>query len=715
MAEVDFGGSELFQQLDEDKPAATHIRFEDARESEDERRGLRERLEECEETVARLKEENILSRRNGTQQTSQQGLHKTRMEESRLDGPLLQILFTNNAISKQYHQEIEDCIFSLVQKYQEQSKNDTEKASFDVKPQPSSFILEENHKVKTANTVKKIKDAFSVVGSVLYFTNFCLDKLGQPLLSENPQLTDGWEIPKYQQVFSQVISVDGQEVQIKDKRPKPCCFNCGSDLHQLKDCPKPRDFARISEKRKELSQNSNQNSYQRYHADEERFGKYKAGTISEELQTALGIPENSLPPFIYRMRQLGYPPGWLKEAEMENSGLALYDGKDDGGMDKDKNDQSRQVSYDVSKLIDFPGFNVPAPKRMLDEWSSYNSIPMQHNHLKECFATYLSSNYPEPGSSSNKRAYESDSTPCNPKKRRSDINETVMCLDMDVDSGSETPHSSQGYDNFRFQPPLPPGSPAMSTLPPLPRGTPPGTPPNFVPPPPLTPTPPPLPKGTPPRTPTSGSPAVQPHVVDDSTDADALTLEELEEQQRLIWAALENSETTTNSDSETLADTPLTGTSQTSSPSNNDTEAVAREAGELKLEAADTTANNGDKELEKPVPAVESISSVVADSTSNSTDNDEVPMEIKEAPVCIGTSESPSSSTALEAGNRTDEEARDGSEIVGFVPHRSNFAAGITPFEDTGEYTNVAKTTGVYLKLRDLLKSSPRNQTKAKN
>lgn len=47
---------------------------------------------------------------------------------------------------------------------------------------------------------------------------------------------------------------------------------------------------------------------------------------SEELLTALGIDGNTLPPLIYRMRQLGYPPGWLKEAEMENSGLALYDG-----------------------------------------------------------------------------------------------------------------------------------------------------------------------------------------------------------------------------------------------------------------------------------------------------------------------------------------------------------------------------------------------------
>lgn len=47
---------------------------------------------------------------------------------------------------------------------------------------------------------------------------------------------------------------------------------------------------------------------------------------SEELLTALGIDENTLPPLVYRMRQLGYPPGWLKEAEMENSGLSLYDG-----------------------------------------------------------------------------------------------------------------------------------------------------------------------------------------------------------------------------------------------------------------------------------------------------------------------------------------------------------------------------------------------------
>lgn len=124
-------------------------------------------------------------------------------------------------------------------------------------------------------------------------------------------------------------------------------------------------MAAINERRKEFNQNSNQamQSNQRYHADEveERFAKYKPGIMrqdcfwcttdtqiipnlfyqvkvnvdhrlfytvlnSEELLTALGIDGNTLPPLIYRMRQLGYPPGWLKEAEVENSGITMFDG-----------------------------------------------------------------------------------------------------------------------------------------------------------------------------------------------------------------------------------------------------------------------------------------------------------------------------------------------------------------------------------------------------
>lgn len=58
MAEVDFGDCELFEQLEESMPVATHIRFTE--EGGEEGSELNERLEECEETIRSLIEENIL-------------------------------------------------------------------------------------------------------------------------------------------------------------------------------------------------------------------------------------------------------------------------------------------------------------------------------------------------------------------------------------------------------------------------------------------------------------------------------------------------------------------------------------------------------------------------------------------------------------------------------------------------------------------------------
>lgn len=38
-----------------------------------------------------------------------------------------------------------------------------------------------------------------------------------------------------------------------------------------------------------------------------------------------GLKEDQLPKHIYKMRKMGYPPGWLMEAEAANSGLAMFD------------------------------------------------------------------------------------------------------------------------------------------------------------------------------------------------------------------------------------------------------------------------------------------------------------------------------------------------------------------------------------------------------
>ncbi|KAB0370484.1 hypothetical protein FD755_018446 [Muntiacus reevesi] len=455
-AEVDFGDLELFEAFDhpeDSTPKPVHTRFKDDDGDEEHENGigdaeLRERLRQCEETIEQLRAENILPARWALSpgQLKRKLNILTRpsgilVNNTKLDGPLLQILFMNNVISKQYHQEIEEFVSNLVKRFEEQQKNDVEKTSFNLLPQPSSVMLEEDHKVEESSAVNN-KEAFSVVGSVLYFTNFCLDKLGQPLLNENPQLTEGWEIPKYQQVFSHIVSLEGQEIQVKAKRPKPHCFNCGSEEHQMKDCPMPRNAARISEKRKEYmdacGETNNQNFQQRYHAEEveERFGRFKPGVISEELQDALGVTDKSLPPFIYRMRQLGYPPGWLKEAELENSGLSLYDGKDgaEGEMEAGEVQQTKSVTYDLSKLVNYPGFNISTPRGIPDEWRIFGSIPMQACQQKDVFANYLTSNFQAPSMKSSSKRSLSQSSPSSPKKQKKENSAAASPADMELDS-----------------------------------------------------------------------------------------------------------------------------------------------------------------------------------------------------------------------------------------------------------------------------------------
>uniref|UniRef100_A0A669PF40 Zinc finger CCHC domain-containing protein 8 n=1 Tax=Phasianus colchicus TaxID=9054 RepID=A0A669PF40_PHACC len=676
-AEVDFGDRELFEQLEEvDGPPPPRLNVDEEEEDREEAFSeLRERLRGCEETVRRLRAENILTGLAG-------GIS---VDNSKIDGPLLQILFMNNVISKQYHQEIEDFVFNLVHKYEEQQRDEQEKTHFSLKPQPSSVLLEEDCKTASSNSVKKIKEAFSVVGSVLYFTNFCLDKLGQPILNENPQLTEGWEIPKYQQVFSQILSLDGQEIQVKPKsRPKSHCFNCGSEEHQIKDCPKPRNAARISEKRKEFmeacGEASNQNFQQRYHAEEveERFGKFKPGVISGELQDALGVTAKSLPPFIYRMRQLGYPPGWLKEAEMEHSGLALYDGKDDNETEDEGYLPPKHVTYDVSKLINYPGFNISTPSGIPDEWQIFGSIPMQPSQQKDVFAHYLSNFHAPSSKSSNKRTAPQ---PSSHHSKRPKDNLEVAVADMDIDSDVEVSQRSQTTNSFQFQPPLlTPTQPSTPTHPPLP---------NTVP---------------------SLNPSCdvsQPKIVDSTMDEDTLTLEELEEQQRLIWAALEQAEST-NSDSDIPVDTPLTGNSVTSSPSRNEVDLVAEVRSSDKMVTLETKFSN----ISEQVPENEHPL------TSPNPDNSS--LNLKENPDNSDSEGLLDNTVPAPNHEVNDRESTVDNKVVistessaknsNPVPDMSKFAVGIAPFE----FENMTESTGTYLRIRSVLKNSPRNQQKKK-
>ncbi|XP_022372918.1 zinc finger CCHC domain-containing protein 8 isoform X2 [Enhydra lutris kenyoni] len=624
-AEVDFGDLELFEAFDhpeESIPKPVHTRFKDDDGDEEDENGvgdaeLRERLRQCEETIEQLRAENQELKRKLNILTRPSGIL---VNNTKLDGPLLQILFMNNVISKQYHQEIEEFVSNLVKRFEEQQKNDVEKTSFNLLPQPSSVMLEEDHKVEESCAIKNNKEAFS-----------------------------------------------------------------------------PRNAARISEKRKEYmdacGEANSQNFQQRYHAEEveERFGRFKPGVISEELQDALGVTDKSLPPFIYRMRQLGYPPGWLKEAELENSGLALYDGKDGAGGEAEAGEaqQNKSVTYDLSKLVNYPGFNISTPRGIPDEWRMFGSIPMQACQQKDVFANYLTSNFQAPGVRSGSKRSSSQSSPSSPKKQKKEGGSSASPADMELDSDAEVPHGSPSSEAFQFQPPLPPGTP-----PPLPRGTPP---PVFTPP---------LPKGTPPLTP-GDSP--QTRTASAAMDEDSLTLEELEEQQRRIWAALEQAESV-NSDSDIPGDTPLTGNSVASSPCPNELDVPVPEG----------------RTSEKPVPDEPEV----PDTCTEKPKAEHSPSSDSEPPLLCQKEEeasAPSDCKDARLGNGGVVSNCDLSNGGGQkplhgdtsplatkthspVPDMSKFATGITPFE----FENMAESTGMYLRIRNLLKNSPRNQQKNK-
>lgn len=237
----------------------------------------------------------------------------------------------------------------------------------------------------------------------------------------------------------------------------------------------------------------------------------------------------------------------------------------------------------------------------------------------------------------------------------------------------EVAQGSQGAGAFQFQPPLPRGTPPPVFVPPLPKGTPP-----------LTPGDSPQPRGA------------------AAVDEDALTLEELEEQQRRIWAALEQAESGT-SDSDLPVDTPLTGTSVASSPC----------AHELDLQVPEGTVPEKPavEEPEAPPLCTETTEagrplSPAPEATPVSPREEEEPTEADPEAAPLGDGTVVSNCNIRNGDSRPSTAAT----LHSPIPDMSKFAMGITPFE----FENMAESTGMYLRIRNLLKNSPRNQQKNK-
>lgn len=194
---------------------------------------------------------------------------------------------------------------------------------------------------------------------------------------------DGRTVPLYDRGFAfGLTSEDGssnKEGGLRIVRDVSRCFNCGSYDHALKDCPKPRDNAAVNKARKEHNMKKNQSGGSGSHINPTRYyqnsrgGKFddlKPGSLTAETRQLLGLGEFDPPPWLNRMREIGYPPGYLAaDEEDQPSGITIF--ADDIIEEDHEDGEIPEAKYDPfeidppakrrKKTIEFPGINAPIP------------------------------------------------------------------------------------------------------------------------------------------------------------------------------------------------------------------------------------------------------------------------------------------------------------------------------------------------------------------
>lgn len=187
------------------------------------------------------------------------------------------------------------------------------------------------------------------------------------------------------------------EERVVDLREAPRCFNCGSYNHPLSECQKPRDNAAVNSARKQYLSKRNQNTgprVQTRYYQESPAGKFdglKPGALSAETRKLLGLGELDPPPWLNRMRELGYPVGYFdSEEEEQPSGIAIFGDEESQNMDM-RNGLSLDVRKSQKKMtVGFPGINAPIPENADQKnWmgpspdNSWNQSNHRWNHARE--------------------------------------------------------------------------------------------------------------------------------------------------------------------------------------------------------------------------------------------------------------------------------------------------------------------------------------------
>ncbi|XP_061386354.1 zinc finger CCHC domain-containing protein 8 homolog [Musca vetustissima] len=318
---------------------------------------------------------------------------------------------------------------------------------------------------------------------------------------------DSIKIPSYKRAIKDALLDEEAAATKKQKQEEKNmkasksnnCFNCGEADHNIRDCPMPHNIKRIKMAKKNFAKT------ERYHVDvEQRFAHLRPGNISDKLREAMGLRKGELPFFFYRMRVLGYPPGWLEDAKVEHSGINLFNSDGSKILNSDEDDgevDANTHKYNVSKIIDFPGFNQDPGENFFDDYKYHNVPPMNRNQMKEEFVKTLGDNVV--------KGYKRKKLKDFPKSNADDsINDSnhIQISDMEIEDVEPS-------ENVEFVRPPPPSDPPEIV--------------EEIPPP-----PPPLPPPSPDRSMAPASP----------NSPDSPSLDELEVQKKQLLKALNTSD-----------------------------------------------------------------------------------------------------------------------------------------------------------------------------
>lgn len=172
------------------------------------------------------------------------------------------------------------------------------------------------------NRDENVVQILEIFGESTDESMFMVDTLPTKCMKES-------EIPNYDTKDADILHDNNTRSENSNEISNPTevrstgnCWNCGGN-HCLIDCKEPHRPEIISRNKQLFVQKT---KTERYHLEsDQRFGCFMPGTISDALRDALGLRSRELPLYIYKMRLYGYPPGWIEDAKISNSGIAVLD------------------------------------------------------------------------------------------------------------------------------------------------------------------------------------------------------------------------------------------------------------------------------------------------------------------------------------------------------------------------------------------------------